>query len=598
MRKLLLAAALTFALALVIGSSALAHGEHHALPKAAKGGVVVHASGAGAAKAGSKHDTHVQLLAFNDFHGNVEPPTGSGGRIQIGLNPDGSPRNVDAGGAEYFATHIKALRTATSNTLVVAAGDQIGASPLVSALFHDEPTIEAMNLWGTDVSGVGNHEFDEGVDELLRMQFGGCHPVDGCQDGDPFVGSLFQWLAANVFWKETRETILPAYEIHKVGNAKIAFIGLTLEGTPLIVSQAGIEDVYFTDEIETVNALVPELRHEHGVRTIVVLVHEGGNQNPPFSQGFENINGCENVSGPIVPIAEALDPQVDVIVSAHTHRAYNCRIDGRPVTSAASFGRLITDIDLVIDHQTKDVKNVTVQNRIVTRDVPRDPDQVALLSKYDTLSRPIADRIVGHITADITQAQTFAGESALGDVIADAQQWGTSQDHHGAAVVAFMNPGGIRADLLYAASPRGGADGEVTYRELFNVQPFTNYVVTKTFTGAQIYRLLEQQWTGPNAARPRILQVSRGFTYTYDMTRAGDKVVPGSVVLNGDPVDPLADYRVTMNSFLADGGDGFSVFREGRDTLVGQIDVDVVVNYFHVFDPIAPGPRDRITRLG
>jgi 5'-nucleotidase len=455
-----------------------------------------------------------------------------------------------------------------------------------------------MNLWGTDVSGVGNHEFDEGVAELLRMQHGGCHPQDGCQDGDPFGGSLFQWLAANVFWRLTHETILPAYEIHKVGNAKIAFIGLTLEGTPLIVSQEGIKDVYFTDEVETVNDLIPQLRNEHGVRAIVVLVHEGGNQNPPFSQGFENINSCENLSGPIVPIAQGLDPAVDVVVSAHTHRAYNCRINGRPVTSAASFGRLITDIDLVIDHQTKDVKSVNVLNRIVTRDVPKDADQTALLAKYDTLSRPIADRIVGHITADITQAATFAGESALGDVIADAQQWGTSQDHHGAAVVAFMNPGGIRADLLYAASPRGGADGEVTYRELFNVQPFTNYMVTKTFTGAQISRLLEQQWTGPNAARPRILQVSKGFAYTYDMRRSGDKVVPGSLMLNGAPVDPLADYRVTMNSFLADGGDGFSVFREGRDPLVGQIDIDVMVNYFHVFDPIAPGPRDRITRLG
>ena len=348
------------------------------------------------------NDTYVQLLAFNDLHGNLEPPTGPG-------------QTVDAGGVEYFATHIKQLRMANTNTLVVAAGDAIGASPLVSALFHDEPTIEAMNLWGTDIEGVGNHEFDEGVNELLRMQYGnqnggdGCHPEDGCQDGDPFGGALFQYLAANVFWKETNETILPAYEIRKIDNAKIAFIGLTLEGTASIVSQEGIKDVYFADEVETVNALVTKLRAEQGVRSFIVLVHQGGQQNAPFAAGFENINGCENFNGPIVDIAQRLDPQVDAIVSAHTHRAYNCFIAGRPVSSAASFGRLITDIDLVIDHQSKDVKDVTVTNRIVTRDVPKDPDQTALLAKYGKLSKPIENTIVGRISADITQAPTPAG---------------------------------------------------------------------------------------------------------------------------------------------------------------------------------------------
>ena len=561
-------------------------------------------------KGKNDNDTRVQLLAFNDLHGNLQPPTGSGGRIQVGVTPAGAPVNVDAGGAEYFATHIKQLRMQNTNTIVVAAGDAIGASPLISALFHDEPTIEALNLWGTDVQGVGNHEFDEGVDELLRMQYGdqnggdGCHPLDGCQDGDAFGGALFQYLAANVFWKSNDETILPAYEIRKIGNAKIAFIGLTLEGTPAIVSQAGIQDVYFTDEVETVNALARRLRAEQGVRSFVVLVHEGAIQTAPFAKGFADINGCENLNGPIVDITKNLDPLVDVVISGHSHAAYNCLVNGRPLTSASSFGRLITDIDLVIDHESKDVRAVTATNRIVTRDVAKDPDQTALLAKYDRLSAPIANRIVGRISADITRAETSAGESALGDVIADAQQWITSQDHHGGAVVAFMNPGGIRADLVFNASTGGEAPGQVTYRELFDVQPFTNYVVTKTMTGAQIYRLLEQQWSsGTNATSRRILQVSAGFTYTYDgagintLPARTNRVVPGSVKINGVAVDPDASYRVTMNSFLADGGDNFTVFREGIDPLVGMIDVDAAVNYFEMKGTVDPGPRNRITRI-
>jgi len=286
-----------------------------------------------------------------------------------------------------------------------------------------------------------------------------------------------------------------------------------------------------------------------------------------------------------------------VIVSAHTHRAYNCEIAGRPVTSAASFGRLITDIDLVIDHQTKDVKDVQVTNHIVTRDVPKDPDQTALIAKYDSLSSPIAHRLVGRISADITRVATPAGESALGDVIADAQQWITSQDHHGGAVVAFMNPGGIRADLAYAPSGTE-APGEVTYAELFNVQPFTNYVVTKTMKGQDIYDLLEQQWSGGNAAAPRILQVSAGFTYTYNgAAPATARVVDGSVMINGVPVDKSGSYQVTMNSFLADGGDNFTVFRRGTNPVVGPIDLDALVNYFEMKGTVDPGPRDRITRI-
>ena len=329
-------------------------------------------------------DTHVQLLAFNDFHGHVQATNPQGqsipGTIQVGQtkNPTtGAIVNqvVNAGGAEYLATTVKALRTTNANTITVGSGDLIGASPLLSGLFHDEPAIEALNIVGLDVSGVGNHEFDEGLDEIYRMLNGGCHPVDGCQDGTPFLGSIFGYLAANVFFEGTDDTVLPPYEIRKIDNAKIAFIGLTLEGTPLIVTPSAIEGLEFRDEIQTVNALVAEAAERGGRAGVrrpaargrlperAVLERRPG-AGPARLGG---INNCDNLGGAIVDIANGLDDQVDVIVSGHTHAQYICKgakeIDGKLVTSAASFGRLVTDIDLVIDHQTKDVKSKTARER-------------------------------------------------------------------------------------------------------------------------------------------------------------------------------------------------------------------------------------------
>jgi 5'-nucleotidase len=546
------------------------------------------------AAGGEEKDTFVQLLAINDFHGNLQPPTGSSGRIATGAGG----QTVNAGGVEYLATWIKSLRTTNPNTITVGAGDIIGASPLISGLFHDEPTIEAMNALGMDVTGVGNHEFDEGIDELLRMQFGnqlggnGCHPVDGCQDGTPFGGALFQYLAANVFYEGTQNTILPPYEIHQVGNAKIAFIGLTLEGTPLIVTPAGVAGLEFRSEVPTINNLVAKLREEQGVRAFVVLIHQGGFQNGPFPLGYQDSDRCDNFTGDIVPIVNGLSPQVDVVMSGHTHQPYICRIDGKLVTSASSFGRLITDIDLRIDHQTKDIVSATAHNVIVTRDVAKDSAETAIINKYDALSGPIANRIVGSQSADMTKTNNAAGESALGDVIADAQLASTSPTDFGGAVVAFMNPGGIRADLFCSQPCSAASPAPVTYNQLFTVQPFNNVMTVKTMTGDMIYRLLEQQFTGANG----ILQVSNGFEYSWSPT-ATPHVVPDSVKINGVPVDKSASYRVAMNNFLASGGDGFSVFNEGTDPLGGEIDLDALVNYFVHNSPVGPGPQNRITRV-
>jgi len=535
--------------------------------------------------------TEIQILGLNDFHGALEPPAGSAGRI------GGTEAAGNAGGVEYLATHVRGLRETNQNTLFVSAGDLIGATPLLSALFHDEPSIEAHNLMGLDFNGVGNHEFDEGVDELLRMQNGGCHPVDGCQDGDPFGGADFEFLAANVKYETNGETIFPPYAIRKFqgGGIKVAIVGMTLEGTPSIVSPGGIAAVNFFDEADTVNALVPELKKQ-GVETIIVLLHEGGVTSNPLNP--TTINECGTLSGALPPIVERMDDEIDVVVTGHTNWAVNCVIDGKIVTGAASNGRLITDIDLTVSRATKDVVGATVNNRIVTRTVEKAPDLTALIAEYQVFAAPIANRVIGSITADITRTNNLAGESALGDVIADAQLAATDDPGLGDAVAAFMNPGGIRADFTFPSSTAGEGDGNVTYGEMFTVQPFGNSMVTMTLTGAQVERLLEEQFAPCTFPSNRILQVSDGFEYTWKASGGTcDKVDPTTIEIGGVAVVPTASYRVTVNSFLAEGGDSFPVLTLGTSRLGGEVDTDALEKYFVANSPVSPGPQNRITRI-
>ncbi len=522
----------------------------------------------------------VQLLGINDFHGNLEPPAGSSGRIGT----------VNAGGVEYLATHIKALEAQNKNTVVVSAGDLIGASPLLSALFHDEPSIEAMNQIGLDFNAVGNHEFDEGAAELLRMQNGGCHPVDGCLDGDDFAGADFQFLAANVVRADNGKTLFPAYKIRSFGGAKVAFIGIVLEGTPTIVTPSGVAGLEFKDEAATVNALVPKLKAK-GVESIVVLIHEGGAQVSPAPY-----NGCVGISGAIVDIVNGFNPEVDAVLSGHTHNAYNCEINGMLVTSGSSFGRIVSKVDLTISRATGEVVSAAAENLIVTRDVAKDAGETALIAKYNAIAAPIANRVIGSVTANITRATNAAGESALGQVIADGQLDATSDPAFGGAVVAFMNPGGIRTDLTYAGSPAGEGDGNVTYGEMFAVQPFGNNLVTITMKGADIKLALEQQFNNPAAGQNRILASSRGFTYSWSLSApAGSKV--SGIMLKGAPLDMAASYRVTVNSFLVDGGDNFTAFKLGTDRLGGAVDTDAFEAYFKAYSPVAPGALTRVTQV-
>jgi 5'-nucleotidase len=553
-------------------------------------------TGTAAHPAAARHkDVRLQILAINDFHGQLEPSTSSS---------SGTINGTPAGGAEYLATHLRQLRRQAAregrSSVTVAAGDLIGATPLLSAAFHDEPTVETMNKLGLEVSSVGNHEFDEGWRELVRMQRGGClDDGDGaanqnsCPDGS-FKGADFQYLSANVRHTDSGRTVLPAVSVKRYHGVKVGFIGMTLENTPNIVTRAGVEGLTFSDEVTTANRVARRL-HRHGVESVVVLLHEGGFPADPTAY-----DSCPGISGPVVDINKGLSPRIDAVISGHTHQAYNCRLrdpngDRRLVTSAASLGRLVTEIDLSINPRTGDVirSSERATNRIVTRDVPAAGGITELIAKYTELVLPIASEVIGQLvpgTTTVSRTVDDSGESPLGNLIADSQRADTSTVSGGKTPqIAFMNPGGIRNDLIAEA---GGA---VTFGAAFSVQPFNNFLVSMDMTGAQILALLEQQWSGDNAAAPKILQVS-GITYSYRSSGAGPyTLLPETVQVNGAPLDEATTYRVVANSFLSDGGDAFPAFTEATDKFVGGLDIDALASYLAANDPYTPVATDRIT---
>ncbi|GGI21144.1 bifunctional metallophosphatase/5'-nucleotidase [Bradyrhizobium guangdongense] len=523
----------------------------------------------------------LRILAINDFHGNLRPPPGG---IRINDPEDKAKKvAVAAGGAEYMATLVKQLSEGHKNTIFVAAGDLIGASPFLSAMFHDEPSIESLSMMGLAITSVGNHEFDEGKTELLRMQNGGCHPEDGCQGPHPFTGAKFHYLAASTVESATGKSILPPYEIREFEGIPVAFIGLALKETAGIVSPSGIAGLEFRDEAETVNALVPQLK-ARGVEAMVVLIHQGGEPSGDY-------NECPEITGPIVDIVKKFDRAVDVVVSGHTHRAYVCDIDGRLVTSGDKYGALVTAIDLKLDAATRDVVSAKAENVIVANaSLAKDPEQTALIDAYDKLSAPIANRPAGSVTQTLSRIPNGAGESALGDVIADAQLSATKDAKNGSAVIALTNPGGIRTDII----PR--ENGVVSFGDLFASQPFRNRLVTMTLTGSQLKEMLEQQWLDPK--RPRILQVSNGFSYSWDASKPfGERVMADKMTLNGRPLEPATGYRVTVNDYLAVGGDGFTVAKQGTSPQYGGYDADALFAFFRAHGPIGPLPPTRILRV-
>ncbi|MDQ0606966.1 5'-nucleotidase [Variovorax sp. W1I1] len=553
----------------------------------------------------------VKLIAFNDLHGNLEPPKLSITAPAAG----GGTVPVPAGGAAYLASAVASLKAKNENNAVVSAGDMIGASPLVSALFLDESTIEAVNAMKIDFNAVGNHEFDKGQTELLRMKNGGCAKntaLEPCRVNKAFPGANFGFLAANTV-KTDGKTLFPATGMKSFtkdgATVKVAFIGMTLKGTPNIVTPAGVAGLSFKDEADTANALIPQLKAQ-GADAIVVVIHEGGTTTVGY-----NDKSCAGLSGDILPILNKLDAAVDVVISGHTHRSYVCDYGktnpAKPflLTSAGQYGTLLTDINLTIDTRTRKVTakaadNVIVQGEAFTSGANtvaltdqypvfgKNQEVAALISQYLAIAGPLVQRVVGSLTATATRTQVASKESALGNLIADAQLAATSPAGKGAAQIAFMNPGGVRADLAPAQ------DGSVTYGQIFAVQPFGNSLVVKTMTGAQIKAVLEQQFnSGSNTvAAPKVLLPSRGLTYSYSASAPGGARI-GNLALNGTAIDPAANYRVTMNSFLATGGDNFTVFNQGTDTLGGDQDVDALEAYIKANSPLAPPATDRITVL-
>jgi 5'-nucleotidase len=554
-------------------------------------------SWSGPARPGRTTDVH--LLAFNDFHGNLEPAA---------LNIYGR----FAGGAAYLAKAVRDRQAQHGGRqATVLAGDNIGASPLASGLFFEEPATIVTNFMRADFAAVGNHEFDKGRDELLRIQRGGCRPEEGCT-GAPYArpgkrpsqtypGADFQYLSANVVDDASGETLFPAYGIKRFRSSSgrpisVGFIGEVLEATPTIVTPSGVAGLTFRDEAAAANEAAAQLARK-GVRIPVLVVHQGGLQNPAPAAP----NGCAgNLAGSdIEKIAMRLDPSIKVIVSGHTHAEYRCTITingvTRLVTSASSFGRILSDITLTIDNKTgelvaADAANSIVENAlntpgpgVVRQDDPAkgDPKVAAIVKQYVDASAPLANRVIGKIQGDLTRAPTALGETTLGDVIADAQLAATDDATTGQAQLALMNPGGVRADLLASAVSSGGeAVGEVTYGEAFTVQPFGNSLVTKTMTGDMLRRLLEQQFVGcHDQSTQRILQPSATLTYQSNpaATACADKI--GEIRVGGTVVTPATSLRVTMNSFLAGGADGFTVFNEGTDPLGGAQDIDALAAY-------------------
>ena len=532
----------------------------------------------------------VQLLAINDFHGALEPPSGGGGRIG----------SADSGGAEYLATHLARLKATNPNTIVVSAGDNIGGTPLLSSLFHDEASIEALNVAGLQLSALGNHELDEGWWELYRIQKGGCHPVDGCQDGTPFSGASFRYLAANVTLDPHQadpqfvalagvqgtqpRPLLPAYEIREVDGVRIGFIGLILQAAPAVIVPASIRGLTFAPEADAANDAVRALR-EQGVRAIIVLMHQGGAQRG-------DVNACDGVSRDLLELVDRFSDDIDVVVSGHSHQAYNCTIGRKLVTSASSSGRVVTDIDLQVRRSDGEVVGKQARNIVVTREVPKEPAQSALIARYLPVAEKIGNRVVGTIVSSLVRQPSDAGEFPLGSVVADAFLE-AGKGPGGGADLAFTNPGSIRADVVAREASHSGSP--VTYSELFSVLPFGNEVIVKSLTGDELMEVLEQQF---GADRTRIMQVSRGLAYAYDPSRpAGQRIDRASVRINGAPIDPARRYRVATNSFLWGAGDGLQALSRGADPVTVGVDVDVLADYVSRHSPLAAPTLDRIRRI-
>jgi 5'-nucleotidase len=515
---------------------------------------------AGCATPPGRAPVEINLVALNDFHGNLEPS-------KYTYTPPGAtaPQTIQAGGIDVLGGALASFRSEDPNLLFVAAGDLVGASPAVSSMFADEPSIEAMNRMGLVASSLGNHEFDQGPQELLRQQHGGCaspRPGKACQLSNDFKGARFDYLATNVVDAQTGKNLVPGWRIVDVKGVKVGLIGAVLRDVPSVAVGSAIKGLSFRDEADSINGVLPAMRAQ-GAQVFVVLIHEGGRADQPFDKA-----DCDTLHGPIVGITKKLDPAIRLVISGHSHTGYLCKVDGRVVTQADAMGHLLSRIRLTVDPVSGKVEDIAVRNVVMAPGAfTPDAGLAAYLADVRRRGRAVLGAPVARVAGALARKESAAGESPLGDTIADAAVAAT----RGLGVqIGFMNPGGIRKELEV------GADGMVSFGQAQAVLPFGNTLVAMDLTGAQLRTLLEQQWDRPASSGTTMLQISQGLRYQWDSTRpAGARVVPGSVQVNGAAVDDRKTYRVVANNFLADGGDNIPMFAHGThrvDTGIRDLD--------------------------
>ena len=553
-------------------------------------------AGCATGPAPSAEPVKVRLIAFNDFHGNLEP---TGLTLPWpSLADKTKPARLAAGGAAHLAGTVKALRDSAPNSIVISSGDLIGGTPLVSALFLHEPTIDAANRIGVDIAVLGNHEFDAGKDELQRVLKGGCQAHNPAGVAQPCVvekhaGAKFPMIAANVLTADGK-TLFPASVVREVGGQKIAFIGAVTQTTPSIVVPSGVAGLKFTDEATAINAEAARLKAQ-GVQALVAIIHEGGDTGTPGLPLEWNDAGCPNPRGAIFDINRQLSADIDIVFSAHTHQGYRCVIDGRPVMQATALGRGVSVADVVINPQTGDVdRALTTHRNLPVFNASSDAALKAAIIAAEPApwgavlasAQPVAEvaeRVAMYAKAAAPRAQAPVGringafertartDGSAGRLIADAQWLATKAADRGAAEFALMNPGGVRSDLRC----EGGATAcTVTYGQAFTMQPFGNNLMVMTLKGAQVKQLLEDQQR-PGRTGPSFLAPSSSLTYRWNAKAAYGQRVE-DLRVGGQPLDLNRDVRFTVNSFLADGGDGHVGLKEGRNRLGGDLDLDAL----------------------
>jgi 5'-nucleotidase len=527
----------------------------------------------------------INLVALNDFHGNLEPS-------KYTYTPPGTtqPRTIQAGGIDVLKGALDTFRKDDPDLLFVAAGDLVGASPAASSMFADEPAIEALNRMGLVASSLGNHEFDQGPQELLRQQHGGCdspRPAKACRFSPDFRGAGFTYLAANVVDAQTGKNLVPGWRIVDVKGVKVGLIGAVLHDLASVTIASSIKGLAVGDEAAAINAVLPAMRAQ-GAQVFVVLIHEGGFADQPYDKA-----DCDTLHGPIVAITKKLDPAIRIVISGHSHTGYLCKVDGKVVTQADAYGHLLSRIRLTLDPATKAVRDIQVRNVVMAPDapggIPFTPDAglATYLADVRAKSRAELAKPVARVQKALSRKENESGESALGGVIADAAVAATRDQ---GAQIGFMNPGGIRKDL------ETGDGGVVSFGQAQAVLPFGNTLVVMDLTGAQLRRVLEQQWDRPASSEPSVLAVSGSLTYDWDGTQpVGHRVA--NVKVEGKALDDGKTYRVVANNFLAEGGDNIPMFARGtRRVETGLRDLDALIAYLQKHPSADATPRIRKVR--